>query len=93
MLDAGANSWEGEFVITCKHCKAEKPESEMSIWAGKPSKVCIECKPKHQVGGGARRADTNGGGGAARKKERPLRAMASMQRQISRSHFPPAVSE
>lgn len=48
-------------MITCKHCKTEKPESEMSIWAGKPSKVCLECKPKHPVGGGARRTKDNGG--------------------------------
>lgn len=48
-------------MITCKHCKAEKSESEMSIWAGKPSKVCIECKKDHPTGG-ARRSDSNGGG-------------------------------
>lgn len=54
-------------MTKCKHCKVEKPESEMSVWNGKSSKVCNECKPKHPVGGGAR----NGNGGGATRKKSP----------------------
>jgi hypothetical protein len=46
-------------TIKCKHCEAEKPESEMALRAGKPSRVCIECKEKR-------------GGGTPRKKALPL---------------------
>lgn len=68
MLDS---TWEGEAVIKCKHCGNEKPESEMAVRGGKPSKVCIECKETR-------------GGGEPRKKERPLRGVL-VQRRISSS--------
>ena len=56
-------------MIKCKHCGDEKEESAMSIWNGKPSKVCLECKPKHPTGRAARGGN---GGGASRKKALPL---------------------
>lgn len=30
-------------MLTCKKCNAEKPEDQMKVRGGKPSKVCIEC--------------------------------------------------
>jgi hypothetical protein len=48
-------------VIKCKHCDAEKPEDQMAIRAGKPSKVCLECKEKRvglaSAGGGRSKAN------------------------------------
>lgn len=37
-------------MIECKHCNVEKEESQMAIRAGKPSRVCIECKEKKRGG-------------------------------------------
>jgi hypothetical protein len=59
-------------VITCKHCKAEKPEDQMRVWNGKPSKVCLECAAAHPVGGGRTGHKKNGGGLPPRKKDGPL---------------------
>src|SRR5690349_15965869 len=78
-----SNSWEGESVIQCKHCKVEKPETEMSVWAGKPSKVCLDCKKDHPTGRGARRGKGNGGGGpkkraAAARNGKPAAAELSL---------------
>jgi hypothetical protein len=64
-------------VIQCKHCKVEKLESDMSIWAGKPSKVCIECKAKHPTGGAARAAANEGGGSAPKKSRSAARRKSS----------------
>lgn len=58
-------------MVKCKHCKVEKPESDMALWAGKPSMVCLECKPKHPTGAGARPASANG---AAQKKAKRAKA-------------------
>lgn len=83
------NQWEGEAVIKCKYCKAEKPESEMSIWAGKPSKVCVECKKDHPNGGSV--SHGNGGGGNTSKKRpaaaRRARAAAPLELSIPKGGF------
>lgn len=47
-------------MIKCKHCKEEKPESEMVVRAGKPSKVCVACKE-------------NGGGSSSKKTKASTR--------------------
>lgn len=49
-------------MIKCKHCEVEKPEDQMAIRAGQPSKVCLECKDK-RVG-----IASLAGGGSSHKK-------------------------
>lgn len=67
-------------MIKCKHCDIEKLESDMSIWNGKPSKVCLECKKTHPTGRGA--AKVNGGGSPEKKRPaaaRKPRAAADLE--------------
>lgn len=54
-------------MITCKKCKVEKPEDQMSVWGGKPSEVCVECRSSSKNG---RPRKDNGGGSPSKKKKR-----------------------
>lgn len=53
-------------AIKCKYCEETKDDSLMAIRAGKPSKVCLECKQSR----------TGLGAGAPSKKKKTRRGKA-----------------
>jgi hypothetical protein len=90
-------------MIQCKKCQNEKPESEMKLRAGKPSKVCLACDEAAATererirktvadAKAEMRSSKKRGGGKPRKKVLPLRGNLVQRRTSSSSRFTPAAS-